>query len=416
MNAITLPPSMGQISSVFAPQVGAGVSGDLSAGVSGGYAVMSYRGKVWTIRHRGAEQQLMRDDGDGPRGSIDVVIVKANPHLSKIWYEGGWVDGSNAPPDCSSANGIMPDAGVPKKQANVCATCPRNQWNTAPNGGKGKACSDSRRLAVVPLPDIPNETYGGPILLRCPAASLQDLAAFAGKLEGLGYPYFSIGVKIAFDPAESFPKFQFTALRPLTDFEAGQVIALQKSDVTARVIAEDEGVTVPPAQIAQQPEQVFTAMPATGPAPAPAAAFVQPAAPAPVAPAPAVQQVAQQAPQPAPVAAAGGFGAAAPAAPAPVTQQVAQTPVQPAPVTPPAAPAPLQPAVVPPAAAPVQHSTPLPMTGFGPATAAPAAAQPSFAGAVQGTAPLPDVQSAFEGSIDDRLNALLNPTPPQPAG
>jgi hypothetical protein len=249
MNAMTVVPASfnGQApSKVFANQQNAN---DLSEGISGGYGLIKYRGKVWSIQHNGQTQQLMRDDGDGPRGSIDVVIVKANPHLSKTWYENGYTEGNDNPPDCASANGVTPDAGVPKKQSNICAQCPRNAWGTAPNGGRGKACGDHRRMAVLPLTDLKNEYFGGPLLLRCPAASLQDMAAFDAKYRQLGYPYFSLGVKIGFDATESYPKFTFQAIRPLSDAEANIVVAWQQSPEVMRIVSEENVVAAP----AQQP-------------------------------------------------------------------------------------------------------------------------------------------------------------------
>lgn len=400
MNAIvnTLP---GAISSRFAPQVNNQDANDLAGGITGGYGLIGYRGKVWSIRHKGAEQQLMRDDGDGPRGSIDVVILKANPHLSKNYYENGFVEGSNAPPDCSSANGVYPDVGVPKKQANVCLTCPKNAWGSATGGsGKGKACGDHRRMAVVPVADIKNEVYGGPLLLRCPAASLQDLAAFSNKLAQLGYPYYAVAIKIGFDPAESFPKFTFSAIRALTDAEADLVIEHQKSDAVARVIADavdpaaQQAALEAPAVAPVDPAVAALApraAPAAPPAPPPVAA-AQP--PAPAAPPPAATPVV---PAAAPVATAGGFGAAAPVAntPAPAATPVAQ---QGAPA--PAAPAPIKPAPV--------------MTGFG--AAAPVAdtpAQQSFAGAADGTKPVDNAATAaFEADLDAQLANLLSANVP----
>ena len=145
MNAIVNASPMAPVSSRFAavPQ-----ENDLAGGITGGYGLVTYKGKVWTLKYQGQEMVLMRPDGDGPRNSIELVILKANPHLSKIWYENGYVEGSNAAPDCSAANGLKPDAGVPKPQHTVCATCPKNQWGSDPRGGKGKACGDSRRLAT----------------------------------------------------------------------------------------------------------------------------------------------------------------------------------------------------------------------------------------------------------------------------
>lgn len=414
-NAIVVPESFKTpIAPIFA---GVDAGDDLSGGITGGYGLLKYRGKVWSIQYHGNIMNLMRDDGDGPRGSVDIVIVKANAQLSKTWYENGWDENNTNPPDCASANGIVPDQGVPKKQSAVCQTCPKNAWGSDPKGGKGKACGDHRRLAIVPLTDLRNELFGGPMLLRCPAASLADLAAFDSRYESMGYPYFSMAVKVGFDPQESFPKFTFQAIRPLSQNEGVVVMELRGSPETARVVSE--GSAPVPAQVA----------------PAGSPAFLEPVPANAIAPQVAVQPVAQPAAavpvsQPAPVAAApvvtpSGNGATppaggvrAPANPAAGGQGVPASgfgPVaaQPAPVTPaasaggfgPAAaggPTPAGGNVAQPAKPAVQ------MTGFGNVAPLPTQvtkpAQPDPASA----APVsPAVVTAFEGSIDDRLNALL---------
>jgi hypothetical protein len=237
MANIMIPEKFGQVSTKFA---GVAVDNDLAAGVQAGFGLIGYKGKVWSIRYRGDEQQLLRDDGDGPRNSIEIVILKAAPYISKIWYEKGYVEGSTAAPDCFSPNGVVPDPQSTKKQSNACASCPQNVWGSkiTEAGKKGKACSDSKRLAVVPVGDIMNETFGGPMLLRVPAASLQDLATFGNKMQNLGYPYYAIATRVAFDANEAYPKFILSAIRPLTDEEADQVLALQSSAEVSRVLAE----------------------------------------------------------------------------------------------------------------------------------------------------------------------------------
>lgn len=380
-------------SGVFA---GADAGDDLSGGITGGYGIIRYRGKVWAIHYRDIEQQLMRPDGDGPMGSIDIVILKANPALSKTWYENGWDENSNSPPDCASANGVTPDQGVPKRQSVTCANCPRNAWGTAPNGGKGKACGDHRRLAVVPTNDLDNTIFGGPMLLRCPAASLQDLATFDSKYKAAGYPYFSMGIKVSFDPQESFPKLVFTAVRPLNDDEARKVVALRASDEVARVLGGHTPQTQPTAIAAPQQEQLFTEAPNNAPV---AAAVAQQPAQQVQQPVQQAQPQAQQAPRQAPTQ--GGFGGA-PVQPAP------QQPVQQA--QPQAQP---QPQVQQPA----QQRPSQTMTGFGGTVAATPAGnasqvnQPQPVAAAQAQQPVnvtPPVDPAgFDASLDSRLAALL---------
>jgi len=180
-----------------------------------------------------------------------VVVLKAPPVVSKIYYEGVFVDGSTATPDCWSTNGVTPSPAAAKKQNDVCITCPKNAWGSKLSqdgkSTKGKACSDAKRLAIVPAnptkedPDmLRHEMWGGPMLLRVPAASLQDLAKHGERMKAQGYPYQSFVTKIAFDPKEAYPKFVFEAVRPLTDAEADVVIELVKGAQVERVIAAEE--------------------------------------------------------------------------------------------------------------------------------------------------------------------------------
>lgn len=418
--AIIVPDTFsGPVAAVFQ---GHAAANDLSAGITGGYGLIKYRGKVWSIQHNGNTLNLMRPDGDGPRGTIEVVVLKANPNLSKTFYLQGWDENNNNPPDCASANGIVPDQGVPHKQSDVCATCPRNAWGSAPNGGKGKACGDHRRMAVVPMNDLRNEHFGGPLLLRCPAASLQDLATFESRYSQMGYPYFTMAIKIGFDATESYPKFTFAAIRPLNDVEGAVVLEMRNSPETARVIHEGTGpaqatvaapqqaafLEAPPANQMAQQVQVPPATAQPAPAPVAAAPVAQPA-PAPVGAGPSNGS-------------AGGFG---PAAPVPASQPAAAAPAaaqQPAasaggfgpavgtgsdrPADRPAvqpAPAAAQPAVAPAQTTRAQVE----MTGFGAVTPEVTQAAPVQAAQPAAAPVSPGVVTAFEGSIDDRLNALL---------
>ena len=106
-NELTIPQGFGPLPTAF--QGDAAENSELGQGVSASYAVVGYRGKVWSLKFGGEELPLMREDGDGPRNSIEVVLVKASPAISKIFYKNGWVDGSNAAPDCWSGNGVTPD-------------------------------------------------------------------------------------------------------------------------------------------------------------------------------------------------------------------------------------------------------------------------------------------------------------------
>lgn len=264
MNALTQFQNFGPISSAFAGQ---NFDDDLAAGVTSGFGVVSCRGKVWRIKHRGEERDLMREDGDGPRASIEVVIVKASNVVSKVFYENGYTDGTNAAPDCSSANGLTPDAGSPKRQCNTCAACPKNAWGSriTESGKQGKACVDAKRLAIVPLGDLRNEAFGGPMLLRVPAASLADMATYGKTLGQLNYPVCAVGTRIAFDVKEAFPKFVFNAIRPLSDAEAHVILELRADPQVERILNEEMAEAAPVAPAAPAAQSVFEQPPAAAP-------------------------------------------------------------------------------------------------------------------------------------------------------
>ena len=237
MSQMTLPKNFGAMSALFGP-ADTKDNDELGAGVGSSFAIVGIRGKVWSIKHDGKETPLMRPDGDGPRGSIEVVIVRSSAAKSKLFYKGGFVDGSNTPPDCWSSNGVTPDAAVQNKQAKTCDTCPMNVFGSkiTEAGKQAKSCSDHRRLAIVPLQDINNEMLGGPMLLRCPAASLKELKAFGDTLSGYGHKYFSVATRISFDAKEAYPKLVFSAIRPLDDAEGRDVLALRDDKRTMALL------------------------------------------------------------------------------------------------------------------------------------------------------------------------------------
>lgn len=224
---------------------------DLSAGIRGSYSVLSIKGSRWHIKANDEVITVTDPTSGDPVGSLRVVLLKASPNISKNFYEGGYEDGSSEGPTCWSIDGVVPDPGSAKISP-ACAACPNNQFGSriTDAGKKVKACGDSRRVAVIPEGDLANEVYGGPMLLRVPASSLTNLAAYGKKMKAKGFPYNTIVTRCSFDTTASFPKVEFNATRPLTDDEADEIITLlnnpEFADKIEAVLAKDlEVVPVP---------------------------------------------------------------------------------------------------------------------------------------------------------------------------
>lgn len=253
------------------------------AGGTGGFPVVSIKGKVFAIVRNGERNVLTKMvDGEAiPAPSIDAVLVKANKNNSKVFYARGYQEGAeNTKPDCFSNDGIRPDASIEAPQAKQCATCPHNQWGSkiGDNGGKGKACQDTRRIAIA-TPDLINDPY----LLRVPPASLKGLFEYTKMLQKRGVGYNMVVTRVGFDMEAPTPKLTFRAIGFLTDAAYQQVQDAAHSDIVADIC----GVSLEPAE---------PSVPAIASEPAPTPA------PAPKAEAPASKPAPKAAPKPAPKA------------------------------------------------------------------------------------------------------------------
>lgn len=96
---------------------------------------------------------------------LDLVFVKWAGHVTKTWYSGAYQAGADGPPDCFSLDGKTPDLASVKQQSSNCASCPHNAFGSATNG-KGKACSDGQRTAVVLGADTPVSVNGAAQVLK----------------------------------------------------------------------------------------------------------------------------------------------------------------------------------------------------------------------------------------------------------
>lgn len=258
------------------------------------------------ISIKGARFRIVEGDTETVLDSttIDVVIVGANPRLSKTWYAKAWTpDSEPQAPDCFSLDGIGPDPQSTQPQNDLCASCPQNAWGSkvTPQGQQIKACADQKRLAVVSADDPTGPVY----LLQVTPAALKGLNQYQKELAMRGIAPEIVRTRISFDTDASFPKLKFgfggfndadvqTAVDPL--FDSAQV-----KEITGEVLRQ--AVAVPkiaaPAPVAPKPAVVEAAPAPTPPveeqpapakrgfgapkkaaAPAPAATVAKAAAPA----------------------------------------------------------------------------------------------------------------------------------------
>lgn len=210
----------------------AALNADLTAHAGGGFPVMSIKGKSFAVVRDGERKILTNPkDPDSPATSIEAVIVKANKGTSKVFYLKGYDPESSEKqkPDCYSSDGVAPAADAKNPQSKKCATCPHNQWGsriTEKGTSKGKACSDTVRLAIAPGGQI-----NDPMLLRVPPASIRALGEYGQMLAKRGVAYNMVLTRIGFDMEAESPKLTFKPVGLLDDASFEQVRDVMDSDL-----------------------------------------------------------------------------------------------------------------------------------------------------------------------------------------
>jgi len=213
---------------------------------SGSVHKISIEGRRWKLQDpQGQEFQV-------PTFHLDVIIVGVNPHVSKTFYASKWVPGQDQKaPDCWSDNGVGPSSRAVSPQCATCAACPNNVWGSRVSdlGSQVKACTDSKKLAVV-LADNPT---GAVYQLRVPADSLKNLATIAKGLSQQKMGLEFAVMRLEFDPNVPHPKIVFTAVSYVNEQQIAAVDELKGTEDVSEVTNVTDVPRPAAAQIAPQP-------------------------------------------------------------------------------------------------------------------------------------------------------------------
>lgn len=150
------------------------------------------------------------EESPGPIHGVIVDFVSFNAFYSEI-YDPDDI----TPPDCFAIGNDRTTMGPPDevngvpladKQNDKCATCPQNQWGSA-RRGKGKACGNNYKLAVLP----PDATPDTPLqILKVSPTALRAFDSYvSGLLRTYQAPPRAFVTEFSLDPASDYPSLRF---------------------------------------------------------------------------------------------------------------------------------------------------------------------------------------------------------------
>lgn len=150
--------------------------------------------------------QLSYAGAEVPDNQIRCVILGWS--YENQLYEGRFDANNPSSPVCY-AFGTDQDEMVPHEKAedpknDACATCPLNEYESDPMGGKGKACKNVVRLALIAESDLEDLDNAEVVYLKVPVMSTKNFKFYAAKQlkDTLKRPLWSVITNIIVAPDE----------------------------------------------------------------------------------------------------------------------------------------------------------------------------------------------------------------------
>ena len=223
----------------------------LTGGTGSNTKRISIKGGVFRLLAGGKEIANIEDR------HLDVVIVRAAPKVSRIFYAGAYDADKIVRPECWSNDGEKPDASIKEPQNATCMGCPQNEAGSG--NGNSRACRFQQRLAVV----LANNLDGDVLQLTLPATSIfgkedgdkRPLQAYARYLAAQNPPVNpeQIVTRMKFDTKAESPKLFFAPVRWITDEEYPTVMSQGESTeakaAVTMTVAQADGVKAAPMAI-----------------------------------------------------------------------------------------------------------------------------------------------------------------------
>ena len=122
-----------------------------------------------------------------------------------------------------------------------------NAWSSDPNGGRGKACKETRRLLLLPLDaldSVANIKKAELAILDVPVTSVKNYGNFVNALATtINRPMWSVVTKVSVTPnARTQFQINFEPMSAVADAEILHAIKLRREDALRIALVPYDGV------------------------------------------------------------------------------------------------------------------------------------------------------------------------------
>lgn len=191
----------------------------LEDSVSGGNFISTKGGR---LQYQGAEI---------PGNTMNVIIVEHI--LENHMYEGRFDPDTPQSPICfafgEDEDEMSPHEKAESPQHETCKGCPFNEFGTA-DTGKGKACKNIRRLALIPEDGMEDIEAAELAMIKVPVTSVKGWAGYVRQLaDSMGRPPLGVITELSLvpDPKSQF-KMQFKCVEKIEDGDVIQALIAKR--------------------------------------------------------------------------------------------------------------------------------------------------------------------------------------------
>lgn len=169
------------------------------------------------------------DDADAIEGVV-VDFVSSN-----LFFEGAYDKDNPSPPGCFAVGPepttLVPTGNSPNKQAETCSVCPNNQFGS---NGKGKACKNTRLLAIMPLEG--DDIY----VMSVPPTSIKSFDGYVSTLASKHrLPPVGVVTRITLDKTVTYAAPRFEVVKPLDATDLPKAMEA-RGQARERLVAEPD--------------------------------------------------------------------------------------------------------------------------------------------------------------------------------
>lgn len=181
---------------------------------------------------------------DAPVDDNELDVIIPSFVLENQYYVGKYNPKVQQAPVCyafgTDEDEMVPHEKSPDPQADRCSECPHNEWGSDPEGGRGKACKNVARLAILPADCLEEGAEGvrsaQEAFVKVPVTSMKNWAGHVKKLDASNLPPLAFVTTMSLVPdAKSQFQLTFHAKDRIEDGEAIGAV-LERADELDKTI------------------------------------------------------------------------------------------------------------------------------------------------------------------------------------